>query len=193
MPETDPLKIKALLERQSEGESLSFQSLISELGDMNVGEETVIAKGGTAPHAPGGLRDVSHLDTEISDAPTMLDAERAAEAARRRAELDYRVLTESSSRRTPIWLQTLLLGGLADLLLLPIVGGSGFIYFQPWYSLAVCFFSSVTVFWSLYGLVRIKPHETAGERWLCLIGLGLAVLAGVVAFMLRTPTPMPMR
>lgn len=193
MPETDPLKIKALLERQSENESLSFQSLISELGDMNVGQETLIAGRDAPNHGMEGLRDVSQLDTEIADAPTMLDAERAAEAARRRAELDYRVLTESSSRRTPIWLQSLLLGGLANLLLLPIVGGSGFIYFQPWYSLAVSFFAAVTVFWSLYGLVRIKPHETAGERWLCLIGLVLAVLAGVVAFMLRAPTPMPMR
>jgi len=195
--EQDTQKVRRMLEQQAERESLSFQSLIQEYGDFSLSQ----------PSEP--MQDLGNTDT-VLDAPTdivrqdsvadgsLLDrdsliiggtvmGDAMPGATRRRFEDEIRVLGESGGKKTPIWLQSLFIGGLSLLLLLPIVGKSGFVAFQPWYSYCVVFLGGVTIFWSVYGMVH---EDEPKERWLCIIGLGMALVAVAGAWVLRIPPPM---
>ncbi len=192
----DALEVKRMLEQQAERESLSFQSLVHQYGDFTV----------PPPQAPDGSSDIGNMDTLIN-APTeitrrdsvadgsLLDrdslffggtvmGDALPGAKRKKFEDDMRVLAASGGKKTPIWLQAFFLGGFSLLLLLPIVGGSGFVMFQPGYSYVVIFLAAVTAFWAIYGMVHeVEPNE----RLLCLIGLAMALAAGVVAWLTRLP------
>jgi hypothetical protein len=106
------------------------------------------------------------------------------EARRKKFEQDMRVLGASGGKKTPIWLQAFFVGGLSLLLLLPIVGGSGFLMFQPWYSYMVIFLAAGNTFWAIYGVVH---EDEPRDRWLCLIGLAMALAAITVAWLTRAP------
>jgi len=117
------------------------------------------------------------------------DVDQPAAPRRKPNENDFRVLTGSSPKRTPIWLQTLLTGGASVLLLLPVSGkSSGYVYYQPWYSYGVMFLAAVTVLWSLYGVYREEENR---DRALCAIGLVLGLAAAVGAWLVSSPTPLP--
>ena len=194
--EQDTQKVRRMLEQQAERESLSFQSLIQEYGDFTLSQQPPLQDLGntnTVLEAPTNIivqdsvADGSLLDRDslIIGGTVMGDAQPGP--SRRRFEDEIRVLGESGGKKTPLWLQCFFIGGLSLLLLLPIVGKSGFLSFQPWYSYCVVFLGSVTVFWSVYGMLH---EDEPKERWLCLIGLGMALVAVSVAWVLRTPPPM---
>lgn len=189
----DTQKARRMLEQQAEGEKLSFQSLIQEYGDFTVpppsadisNMETFI----TTPAELGvndSVADGSLLDRDSLFLGGTVIGDVLPEAKRNRFEQDIRVLGASGGKKTPIWLQAFFLGGLSLLLLLPIVGGSGFVMFQPWYSYVVIFLAAVTAFWAIYGVVH---EEEPRERMLCLIGLGMALAATAAAWLTRVPPP----
>ena len=192
----DPLEVKRMLEHQAERESLSFQSLVQQYGDFTV----------PPPQEAGSANDLGSMDTLV-DAPTviankdfvadgsLLDrdslffggtvmGDELPGAKRKKFEEDMRVLAASGGKKTPIWLQAFFLGGFSLLLLLPIVGGSGFVMFQPGYSYVVMFLAAGTAFWATYGMMH---EEEFSERWLCLIGLAMALAAGTVAWLTHVP------
>ncbi len=190
----DTQKARRMLETQAERESLSFQSLVQEYGDFTT----------PPPSQPSGNSDDLGLlfdatadvtaNNSVADGP-LLDRDSLMmggtvmgdvlpEATRKKFEADMRVLGASGGKKTPIWLQAFFIGGLSLLLLLPIVGGSGFVMFQPLYSYVVIFLAAVTAFWAIYGMIH---EEEPRERWLCLIGLGMALAVIVVAWLTRAP------
>ncbi len=196
MPEEkqeDTQKVRQMLEQQAEGEKLSFQSLLQEYGDFTVptsrpsddfaNMETLITPGGdfsSFDSVPdGSLLDRNSLFTAGTVMGDMLP-----EARRSKFEQDMRVLGASGGKKTPIWLQAFFVGGLSLLLLMPIAGGSGFVMFQPWYSYAVIFLAAGNTFWSLYGVVH---EDEPRDRWLCLIGLAMALAAITAAWLMRAP------
>jgi cation transport ATPase len=191
-PQQDTQKVRRMLEQQAERESLSFQSLVQEYGDFtvppgpsdDVGNMKTLLDAPTNIVANNSVADGSLLDRDSLFLGGTVMGDLSPEAARKKREDDMRVLTASGGKRTPIWLQAFFIGGLSLLLLMPIVGGSGFVMFQPWYSYVVMFLAAVTAFWAVYGMVR---EEESKERWLCLIGLGMALAATTVAWLTRAP------
>ncbi len=196
MPEEqqqDTQTVRKMLEQQAEGEKLSFQSLLQEYGDFTA-------------TTPPPTDDFANMDTLITTPERFADNDSVAdgslldrdslmmggtimgdvlpEARRKKFEQDMRVLGASGGKKTPIWLQAFFLGGLSLLLLLPIVGGSGFVMFQPWYSYVVIFLAGGTVFWAVYGIVH---EEEPKDRGLCVIGLAMALAAIAVAWLMRAP------
>jgi hypothetical protein len=100
-------------------------------------------------------------------------------------ETNFRVLSASSPKATPYWLTALFTGGMACILLIPLLSAPGFRHqTQPWMSYCILLLSAGTVVWALTGLAKEGP---AKDRWLCLIGLVLALVAGVGALLLRDP------
>lgn len=189
----DTHKVRRMLEQQAERESLSFQSLVQQYGDFTVPPPK-------APDDAGNMKTLINAPTEIVEkdfvadgslldrdslffgGTVMGDAQTAAK--RKKFEEDMRVLGASGGKKTPIWLQSFFVGGLSLLLLLPIVGGSGFVMFQPGYSYVVMFLAAGTAFWATYGIVHEREFK---ERWLCLVGLGMALAAGTVAWLMHAP------
>ena len=149
--------------------SLSFDQLSAELGDVpyrGSAADEPLPERGEAPAEPSERH--KHLRRKPTDDPK-----------------EFRVLTASAPQATPIWLSGLFAGGMACVLLLPVIKRSAFRDFQPWYSYAVMMMAFAAVFWSGYGLTRRKDAPTL--RRLCLIGLVLGLFAGLVAFALRNP------
>jgi hypothetical protein len=189
----DTQKARRMLEQQAERESLSFQSLVEEYGDVivppsppsgDIGNRNTLVDAPTEIVPNDSVADGSLLDRESLFMGGTVMGDVLPEARRRQLEQDMRVLGASGGKKTPIWLQAFFLGGLSLLLLLPIVGGSGFVMFQPWYSYMVIFLAAVTAFWAVYGLIH---EEEPKERLLCLIGLGMAVAAIAAAWLTRAP------
>lgn len=181
-----------MLEEQARKESLSFQSLIEEMGDLPA-TQAPQADGTGATEvqdrnlATGSLADAEYVG--FGGGTKAGDMDEAAAPRRKKNEDDFRVLTGSSPKRTPIWLQTLLMGGAAVLFLLPVSGkASGYVYYQPWYSYGVIFLAAVTILWSLYGMYREDENR---DRGLCAIGLVMGLAAGIVAYLVSAPTPLP--
>ena len=189
----DTLKVRRMLEQQAEGEKLSFQSLLQEYGDFTVptsppsddfaNMDTLIT-----PQADfsqiDSVADGSLLDRDSLFMGGTVMGDTLPEAKRKKFEHDMRVLGASGGKKTPIWLQAFFVGGLSLLLLMPIVGGSGFVMFQPWSSYVVIFLAVGTAFWAVYGIVH---EEEPKEQWLCLIGLAMALAAIAVAWLRRAP------
>jgi len=46
----------------------------------------------------------------------------------------------------------------------------------------------VTILWSLYGMYREGENR---DRGLCAIGLVMGIAAGIVAYLVSAPTPLP--
>ena len=194
--EPDTKKMRQMLEHQAERESNSFQSLIKEYGEFTV---PPVGTSDSA-HDIGTMKTLVDAPTEIVERDSVADGslldrdslffggtvmgDTQAAAKRRKFEEDMRVLGASGGKKTPIWLQSFFAGGLSLLLLLPIVGGSGFVMFQPGYSYAVMFLAAGTAFWAVYGIIH---EEVFKERWLCLVGLGMALAAGTVAWLTHAP------
>ncbi len=193
--EPDTQRMRRMLQQQAEGETLSFQSLVQEYGDFTIPPQSSGESGGTenadtvldAPTniaANDSVADGSLLNRDSLLLGGTVMGDLLPDARRRKFEDDMRVLTASGGKKTPIWLQAFFVGGLSLLLLLPIVGGSGFVMFQPGYSYVVMFLAAVTAFWAVYGVVH---EEEPKERWLCLIGLAMALAAITVAWLTRAP------
>ena len=141
------------------GEGASFQSLISELGEAAAQEGPL-----APPNRPaGGRRRTVHMGNEN----------------------DFRVLTASSPKPAPMWVNGLLLGIVSCIMLAPLVRETVFSDVRRLVSYVVLVVSGGTLLWCGFGLARRGP---AKERWLCLIGLFMGLLAAAVALIVRIRT-----
>jgi hypothetical protein len=100
-----------------------------------------------------------------------------------------RLLTASAQRGTPLWVSALFMGGLAWVLLIPLVtpGVNIFHNAQPYMSYGITLLGVGAVVWSLTG--QFNTESARRERRLCLIGLALGLTAAVVALLVRQPPP----
>lgn len=155
--------------KSSASEVLSFDQLTADMG-------------ATAFHIPDAM---SHSEREKETPPDPALAGKPLRRAPSNDPNEFRILTASSPKGTPIWLSGLFTGGMACVLLMPLFKQSGFVDFQPWYSYAVMLMAFSAILWTGYGLSR--QTGKGNERWLCLIGLILGLAAFVVAFVLRYP------
>ena len=183
----DPLEIQRMLEQQAARESLSFQSLIQELGDTT-------PTAGTAPeNQPPSATDIpdgSLLDKDEDYFGGTVDGNAyVAPSLKKQKQLtsiEQRLLTGSAAQKTPLWLTSLFIGGASCLLLLPIIFRSSLMVWQPVYSYVVMLLGGGAVFWAVYGMLRDEAPE---ERWRCLFGIGLGLISLIVAFLMRAPIP----
>ncbi len=96
-----------------------------------------------------------------------------------------RVLTTSSPRGTPMWVSSLFVGGMTLIFSLPLVLVGGFEMFQPMLSYSILLLAAGSGLWSVYGMTRTEEPPRA--RKLCGIGLALALLGALLAFVTRNP------
>jgi len=192
--EQDTQKARKMLDQQAEHEKLSFQSLLQEYGDITLPQtrppedfanmETLITPAADFSSQLDSVPDGSLLNRDSLFTGGTIMGDELPQARPNKFEKDLRVLGASGGKKTPIWLQVFFVGGLSLLLLLPIVGGSGFVMFQPWYSYVVIFLAAGNTFWSVYGVVH---EDEPKDRWLCLIGLAMGLAAIAVAWIMRAP------
>ncbi|HNR32003.1 MAG TPA: hypothetical protein PKI11_14020 [Candidatus Hydrogenedentes bacterium] len=105
-------------------------------------------------------------------------------------EISSQALSGSAPRGTPVWVSSIFVGGLAWVLLIPLVPflsrGNVFRQAQPWMSYCIVLLGLGAMVWAGAGAVGAQPRR---ERWLCLIGLAMGLGAAVVAFLVRLPGP----
>lgn len=100
-------------------------------------------------------------------------------------EINARVLTGSTPAGTPYWVSTLFLGGVCLILMLPLHFGEGLRELsQPYWSYCIYVLAGATFVWAGAGMAKLGPPR---ERWLCLIGVALALLAAAGAWVYRAP------
>lgn len=154
-------------------ESLSFQDITAELGDIKIspvqdgtpGSEPALPE---ASYPPGGTMIVD--DTSVPPSP-----EEAMSTA---------ALTGSSPKPRPMWVDGLVCDVLAALFILPIVLNIGLRGYQPWISYSAMFLALGAAVWSLFGL-QVETEPTG--RKMCFISAGAGVIIAIVAFLVRAP------
>ena len=141
-------------------ESLSFDALMEELGEEAPPPSAGYPRADTGELKPSALRDQGQ----------------------------FRILTASAPKPTPIWKSGLLTGLFAWVLLLLLIFTSGLRSFQPGISYVIVLVGGGTFFWNLYGVMWEKEKR---ERKLCSIGLILGLVAGLLAYWLRNMPAQP--
>lgn len=159
--------------RAEAGGSPSFQDITAEIGDVQLPlredrtEAEADQRAATAD-LPGGTVIVN----EKVSLPTLEET------------LSTRVLTGSSPKPRPMWLDSVVSIGLGFLFLIPIVLNMGLRRYQPWISFMIMLLALGGAVWSLFGLQVEK--EPVGRKW-C-FGVAVAgLLVALIAFLMRAP------
>jgi len=153
--------------------STGFQDITAEIGDVTIPLEGDM---------PQGERVDKDFFQDFAGGTVIVDENAPSQTPEIPSEL--RVLTGSSPKARPMWLEGLFSSGLGALVLVPIVLNIGLRGYQPWISLVVMVLALGAAAWSLFGLQAEK--EDAGRR-LCWIGAAVGLLVAVVAFLVRAP------
>lgn len=152
-------------------ESLSFQDITAEIGDVRLplqdtgGEADALD---VADTFPGGTVVVDETISRPLPEET----------------ISTRVLTGSSPKPRPMWLDGLVSGGLGLLFLMPILLNTGWRRYQPWISFMIMLLAIGGAVWSLFGLQVEK--EPTGRKW-CLIAASFGIMVAFIAFLMRAP------
>lgn len=153
------------------GGSLSFQDITAEIGDVQLPlreDRTEADRLDATADLPGGTVIVN----EKVSLPTFEET------------LSTRVLTGSSPKPRPMWLDGVVSVGLGFLFLIPIVLNMGLRRYQPWISFMIMLLALGGGAWSLFGLQVEK--EPVGRKW-CL-GVAVAgLVVAFIAFLMRAP------
>lgn len=175
-------------DKKEEKISLSFEDLASELGDIRIkvsdGPEREVKRGENK-----GLLD-TRVDTEEKNSienPFTISAEPQTKEEppatgykhlRRKPSDDpneFRILTASSPKPTPIWVSGLISSILAFILSIPLVKNSQSPFFPPFFSYVVIFIAGGSIFWNGYGL--FQSEETLFNRIICIPGILFSLIA----------------
>lgn len=177
--------------------STSFASLIEELppvptpvSEARAHAETVIEHEPRRKETPLRTQELS-AEERARRAKSLDDPEEIKRLLRSAIqdedeERNFRVLSASAPKATPIWLSGLFTGAMAFILVLPLIFGRGFEVMQPFYSYSIMLLGGGTILWTGYGL--FQPSATRTERWRCVFGLTLGALAVILAYTLVTRT-----
>ncbi len=167
--------------KKEEKVSLSFEDLASELGDIRI-------KVSDEPEKKGLL--ITGADTEgnngienpfaVSGEPQTKEASPATgyKHLKRKPSDDpneFRILTASSPKPTPMWISGLISSLLAFILSIPLVKNSQSPFFPSFFSYVVIFLAGGSIFWNGYGL--FQSEEKSFNRFMCIPGIVLSLIA----------------
>ena len=152
-------------------ESLSFQDITAEIGDIQLPVETLSPAGGNASQTPIEIEG----GTVILDETTPVAKEEPSHT---------RVLTGSSPTPRPMWLEGLLSSVLGALFIIPIALKIALVDYQPWISYMVILLTVGASIWSLFGL-QVETSDV-GKK-MCFISAALGVFVALIAFIVRAP------
>ena len=158
--------------KKQHAESLSFQDLTAELGDVRIPLEEEAPEAAEAipepPDFPGGTMVVDEVVVgSLPEEPP-----------------EMRVLTGSSPVPRPMWLEGLASTALAAAFIAPIILRIGLRGFQPWISFTAMFLALGSALWSLLGL---KAEKTESGKKMCYVSAGIGLLVAIIAFLVRAP------
>ena len=160
-------------DRRQASPSTGFQDITAEIGDVTIPLE-------------GDVRRSESVDKaffqDFGGGTVIVDENAPVPTPEIPSEL--RVLTGSSPKARPMWLEGLFCNGLAALVLVPIILNIGLRGYQPWISLVVMVLALGAAVWSLFGL-QVEKEDTG--RRLCWISAAVGLLVAVVAFLVRAP------
>lgn len=154
-------------------ESTGFQDITAEIGDV------ALPLSGEAPSAEASDADFFR---DLGGGTVVVDEQAPRSFPEVPSEL--RVLTGSSPKTRPMWLDGFVTSGIGVLFLLPILLNTGMRGYQPWISLMIVVLALGAAVWSLFGLQVEK--EPTGRR-MCFISAAVGLLIAVVAFLVRAP------
>ncbi|MCX8065422.1 MAG: hypothetical protein N3G21_09675 [Candidatus Hydrogenedentes bacterium] len=92
---------------------------------------------------------------------------------------EFRILTASAPKPTPMWVSGLISGILAFALCIPLFKNTAFPMFPKLFAYSVLILAGGTIIWNGYGL--LFDENTKVNRLLCIPGLVLGIITAVVA------------
>ncbi len=164
---------KASPDNNKAPESLSFQDITAEVGDIRL---PVAERSSTEQR-----QDVREAEI-ITGGTIIVDEGSISHSSEER--ISSEALTGSSPKPRPMWMDGLACSMLAALFITPIVLNIGLRSYQPWVSFIAMFLAFGAVLWSLFGLQVEK--QPAGRK-MCLISAALNLFVTVIAFIVRAP------
>lgn len=189
MVETKKVPHSAVIpEKKEEKVSFSFEDLMSEMGDIRIKISDESDKE-TKPEEKKGLIGTAEEITEKENVenPFAVSAEpqKNEEPApvgykhlKRKPSDDpneFRILTASSPKPTPMWVSGLISAILAIILSIPLIKNSQSPFFPSFFSYSVILLAGGSAFWNGYGL--FQTEENTFNRLMCIPGIILTLIA----------------
>ncbi len=179
-------------------ESLSFEDLTKEIGEVTIkvpggGEEVTekeVAKDEVKILSPidAGANEVVDPFAERAEpkprikVPAEPKQEQGYKHLRRKPSDDpneFRILTASAPKPTPMWVSGLISGILAFFLCIPLVKNFAFPMFPKLFAYSVLILAGGTIVWNGYGL--FFDDNTKANRLMCIPGLVLGIITAIIA------------
>lgn len=182
-------------------ESLSFEDLTKEIGEVKLkipvdGEDTIESSQKIDEGKPNLTpieesrevinpfqEDVVFPKRGIREAPAPKQ-EQGYKHLRRKPSDDpneFRILTASAPKPTPMWVSGITSGILAFVLSIPLIKNTTFPMFPQLFAYSVLLLAGGTIIWNGYGL--LFDNNTKVNRLLCIPGLVLGIITAVIALM----------
>lgn len=178
----------AIPEKKEEKVSLSFEDLMSEMGDIRIKVSDTSDKETKTDEKKGWIGDVEEITEKGTvDNPFSASAEHQEKAEpapagykhlKRKPSDDpneFRILTASAPKPTPMWVSGLISAILAVILSIPLVKNSQSPFFPSFFSYSVILLAGGSAFWNGYGL--LWTEDTAFNRLMCIPGIILGLIA----------------
>lgn len=175
-------------EKKEDKVSLSFEDLMSEMGDIHIKISSAPDKETKSEEKKELISNVDEItEKEIVDNPFTVSAEpqEKQEPApvgykhlKRKPSDDpneFRILTASSPKPTPMWVSGLISAILAVILSIPLIKNSQSPFFPSFFSYSVILLAGGSAFWNGYGL--LWTEDTPFNRLMCIPGIILALIA----------------
>lgn len=151
---------------------LSFEAITAEIGDVAIPVS----------------EEPSRPTQDTSDSPdfygTVIVDDSETPAAVPEEDLNMRVLTGSSPKPRPMWVDGLFSAVLAGLFITPVMLRIGLAQYQPWISYMAMLLALGAGLWSLLGL---RQEDTSVGKRMCYVGALLSLIVLVAAFLVRAP------
>ncbi|MCA1902616.1 MAG: hypothetical protein LDL53_10435 [Candidatus Hydrogenedens sp.] len=179
--------------KQEENVSLSFEDLSAELGDVSIKVKDKVEPESTGEKMGAKEPIIKNpLDDEHVENPFNLSAETQEPAGttptsgykhlKRKPSDDpneFRILTASSPKPTPMWVSGLISAILAFILSLPLTKNTGTAFFPPLFSYSIILLAGGSIVWNGYGLL-LSEDSTFNKR-MCIPGIIFAIIAIIIA------------
>ncbi len=187
-PEKTKPFVPNIPEKREEKVSLSFEDLTSELGDVRIKvsdePEAEVKRG----EKKGSFDiEINAEEKNIIANPFAISAEAQAKEEppetgykhlKRKPSDDpneFRILTASSPKPTPMWISGLIGSLLAFILSIPLVKNSQSPFFPSFFSYVVILLAGGSIFWNGYGL--FQREESTFNRFMCIPGILFSLIA----------------
>ncbi len=163
-------------------ESLSFEALTAELGDVSIpvkDDEKKEKTSGDKPASDAAYEDIGGTVMAGDEFP-----ERTPMDEDLQDRINNRILTGASPKARPVWVEGMFCGVLSAVIIAPAALRIALTAFQPWLSLMVMLLAGGGALWSLYGL---RVEESQESRRMCVVSAVVCAVVALVAFLVRVP------